>query len=236
MVASRSPRACFGHLWLGIIVAVWLDAIIPFELFLLVPNVLAAPWTSLVRIDLGQVLFGFTLLRLATGVVLAIAAGRVIKARWSARAARMGRVTGRIGCVDAHEMTRPRLEPPLPPDVAEAALGVAVAVSLLLVSLSRWGQVDVGLSRDVSLGLPFRVATARAVPVATRATCDPGDGAHRRPAVPCCGSPLRTWPQRADSPLSVIALSLIFLFWELSVGGWASAQGLQAPRRCRPCL
>ena len=28
------------------------------------------------------------------------------------------------------------------PDLAEAALGVAVAVSLLLVSLSQWGQVD----------------------------------------------------------------------------------------------
>ena len=33
------------------------------------------------------------LLRLATGIVLAIAAGRVIRARWSARAARIGRVT-----------------------------------------------------------------------------------------------------------------------------------------------
>ena len=87
-----APRL-FGHLWLGVIVAVWLDAIIPFELFLLVPNLLAAPWTSLVRIDLGQVLFGFALLRLATGVILAIAAGRIIKARWSARAARIGRVT-----------------------------------------------------------------------------------------------------------------------------------------------
>ena len=93
IVASRSPRACSATCWLGVIVAVWLNAIIPFELFLLVPNLLAAPWTSLVRIDLGQVLFGFALLRLATGVILAIAAGRVIRARWSARAARIGRVT-----------------------------------------------------------------------------------------------------------------------------------------------
>ena len=45
------------------------------------------------------------------------------------------------------------------PDLAEAALGVAVAVSLLLVSLSQWGLTDVGLSRGVSLGLPFAVAT-----------------------------------------------------------------------------
>ena len=60
---SVAPRL-LGHLWLGVIVAVWLDAIIPFELFFVVPNLLAAPWTSLVRIDLGQVLFAFALLRL----------------------------------------------------------------------------------------------------------------------------------------------------------------------------
>ena len=84
---SVAPRL-LGHLWLGVIVAVWLDVIIPFELFLLVPNLLAAPWTSLVRIDLGQVLFAFVLLRLMTGIVLAIAAGRAIRTRWSAHAVR----------------------------------------------------------------------------------------------------------------------------------------------------
>ncbi len=82
---SVAPRL-LGHFWLGVIVAVWLDAIIPFELFLVVPNLLAAPWTSLVRIDLGQVLFGFALLRLMTGILLAIAAGRAIRTRWAARA------------------------------------------------------------------------------------------------------------------------------------------------------
>ena len=73
--------------------AVWLNAIIPFELLVLVPNLLAAPWSILVRIDLGQVLFAFAVLRMATGVVLAIAGGRVIRARWTARTGPVGRVT-----------------------------------------------------------------------------------------------------------------------------------------------
>src|SRR4051812_14536654 len=45
------------------------------------------------------------------------------------------------------------------PDVAELALGVAVALGLLLVSLSQWGFTDLGLSRGVALGLSFAVAT-----------------------------------------------------------------------------
>jgi hypothetical protein len=89
---SVAPRL-FGHLWLGVIFAVWLDAIIPVELFVLVPNLLAAPWTTLVRIDLCQVLFAFGLLRLLTGLVLAIAAGRVIRTRWSARAGHVSHVS-----------------------------------------------------------------------------------------------------------------------------------------------
>ena len=152
-----APRL-FGHLWLGVIVAVWLDAIIPFELFLLVPNLLAAPWTSLVRMDLGQVLFGFALLRLATGA----------RSRDHCRPGHQGSLVssrgahqprhGRIGCVDAHEgLVRDWSH--RHPDLAEAALGVAVAVGLLLVSLWQWGLTDVGLSRGVSLGLPFAVAT-----------------------------------------------------------------------------
>jgi signal transduction histidine kinase len=44
------------------------------------------------------------------------------------------------------------------PDLAELALGVTVAASLLVVSLSQWGLTDVGLSRGVTLGLPFAVA------------------------------------------------------------------------------
>jgi hypothetical protein len=86
-----APRL-LGNRWLGAVVAIWLNAIIPFELMVLVPNLLAAPWSTLVRIDLGQVLFAFALLRFATGIVLAIAAGRVIRARWSARTGRAGRV------------------------------------------------------------------------------------------------------------------------------------------------
>src|SRR4051794_22884505 len=45
------------------------------------------------------------------------------------------------------------------PDLAELALGVAVATSLMLVSLWQWGPTDVGLSRGVTLGLPFAVVT-----------------------------------------------------------------------------
>src|SRR3954468_10826895 len=44
-------------------------------------------------------------------------------------------------------------------DLAELALGVAVALGLLLVSLSQWGMTDLGLSRGVALGLSFAVAT-----------------------------------------------------------------------------
>jgi signal transduction histidine kinase len=45
------------------------------------------------------------------------------------------------------------------PDLAELWLGVAVAVGLLLVSLWQWGPTDIGLSRGVSLGLAFAIAT-----------------------------------------------------------------------------
>lgn len=45
------------------------------------------------------------------------------------------------------------------PALAELALGVAVAAGLLLVSLSQWGATDIGLSRGVSLGLTFAIAT-----------------------------------------------------------------------------
>ena len=107
-----TPRL-FGHLWLGVIVAVRLDAIIPFELFLLVPNVLAAPWTSLGRIDLGQVLFGFALLRLATGVD-----PRSPQVGSSGPAGQLARRASAASRPDrlrrCAERTRPRLEPPSP--------------------------------------------------------------------------------------------------------------------------
>src|SRR4029078_7956428 len=45
------------------------------------------------------------------------------------------------------------------PDLAELALGVAVAAGLLLVSLWQWGPTALGLSRGVSLGLAFAIAT-----------------------------------------------------------------------------
>ena len=45
------------------------------------------------------------------------------------------------------------------PDLAELALGVAVAAGLMLVSLWQWGLTDVGWSRGLTLGLPFAVAT-----------------------------------------------------------------------------
>jgi CubicO group peptidase (beta-lactamase class C family) len=89
---SVAPRP-FGRLWLGAILVIWLDAIIPFELFVLVPSVLAAPWSTLVRIDFGQVLLAFALLRLATGLVLVVGAGRVVRARWSARTGHLSRAS-----------------------------------------------------------------------------------------------------------------------------------------------
>jgi signal transduction histidine kinase len=45
------------------------------------------------------------------------------------------------------------------PDLADLALGVTVAAGLLLVSLWQWGPSDLGLSRGVSLGLAFAIAT-----------------------------------------------------------------------------
>src|SRR4051812_25801384 len=58
-----------GNRWLGIAITVWFGAVVPVEIFLEVPGLLGAPWTTLVQIDLGLVAFGFAGLRLATGAV-----------------------------------------------------------------------------------------------------------------------------------------------------------------------
>ena len=72
-------------------------------------------------------------------------------------------------------------------------------------------------------------------PVATRAACDPGDGAHRRPAVPGCRSPFRPWPQRAGfAPIRDCFAPDLLLG---AVGRTlAHLQGLQALGCRRPCL
>jgi hypothetical protein len=56
--------------WLGIFVMVWLNGIIPAEILLRLPEVLAAPWAVLVRLDIGLVAFAFAILRLLFGLVL----------------------------------------------------------------------------------------------------------------------------------------------------------------------
>jgi hypothetical protein len=66
------PRI-LGSRWLGIFVAVWLSAIIPVEILLRLPDVLAAPWTVLIRLDIGLVAATFAILRLASGALLLIA-------------------------------------------------------------------------------------------------------------------------------------------------------------------
>ena len=43
------------------------------------------------------------------------------------------------------------------PDLAEVALGVAVALGLLAVSISQWGVTHDGVSRGISLGLTLAV-------------------------------------------------------------------------------
>jgi CubicO group peptidase (beta-lactamase class C family) len=69
------PRV-FGSRWLGIAMTIWLGAIVPVEILLRLPELLGAPWTVLVQIDLGQVALAFAALRLATGLVwLSIFAG-----------------------------------------------------------------------------------------------------------------------------------------------------------------
>ena len=45
------------------------------------------------------------------------------------------------------------------PDAVDLALGLTAALFILLVSLTQWGATDTGLSRGVSLGLPFGAIT-----------------------------------------------------------------------------
>jgi signal transduction histidine kinase len=45
------------------------------------------------------------------------------------------------------------------PDAAELALGLVVAVAVLVVSLSQWGLTDTGLARGFALGVPLAVLT-----------------------------------------------------------------------------
>lgn len=58
-----------GNRWLGIAATVWFSGIVPVEIFLRMPDLLGAPWTTLVQIDLGLVALAFAALRLATGLV-----------------------------------------------------------------------------------------------------------------------------------------------------------------------
>jgi hypothetical protein len=70
--ARRGPVGApklFGNRWLGIAFTLWLSAIVPVEIFLAIPGLLAAPWTTLVQIDLGLVAFAFAALRLAIGLI-----------------------------------------------------------------------------------------------------------------------------------------------------------------------
>lgn len=62
-----------GRRSLGILVALYLDLVLPIQILYWVPVFLGAPWTVLLRIDIGQVAFAFATLRLLTGVVIAIA-------------------------------------------------------------------------------------------------------------------------------------------------------------------
>ena len=91
--ADVTPRP-LGSRWLGVVAAIWLNAIVPVELLVAGPGLLGAPWSTLVRIDLGLVLFAFAILRLATGLVLVTALVRAARSRRRAPGDRAAVVAG----------------------------------------------------------------------------------------------------------------------------------------------
>src|SRR3954470_20355899 len=66
---------------------------------------------------------------------------------WLARLRRMRLATAVARWAEAH------------PEVAELAVGVTVAIFILLVSLTQWGATDTGVTRAVSLGVPLSALT-----------------------------------------------------------------------------
>ena len=83
---SLMPRA-LGNRWLGIALVIWLDAIVPIEILWRFPDLLAAPWSVLAGIDLGQVVLAFALLRLSMGCLLVIALVRALQPAIASRRA-----------------------------------------------------------------------------------------------------------------------------------------------------
>jgi CubicO group peptidase (beta-lactamase class C family) len=71
---SVAPRL-FGRAALGLAFAVWLNAVVPIAILVNGPRLLGAPWTVLVRIDVGLVLFLFAVTRLATGLAILVGSG-----------------------------------------------------------------------------------------------------------------------------------------------------------------
>ena len=69
---TRRPLRAFGRASVGVALALFLYIVVPFEILFSVPRLLAAPWTTLVRIDIGLVLLAFAVLRLATGLLIIV--------------------------------------------------------------------------------------------------------------------------------------------------------------------
>jgi CubicO group peptidase (beta-lactamase class C family) len=68
---------------LAIAVAIWLNLVVPVAILTRLPDLLAAPWWILVRLDIGLVAFVFAILRLATGAALVVG----VTYRWRQRVA-----------------------------------------------------------------------------------------------------------------------------------------------------
>jgi CubicO group peptidase (beta-lactamase class C family) len=81
---SVGAPTVFGNRWLGVATTVWLSVIVPVEIFFNGPNILGAPWTTLVQIDLGLVAFAFASLRAATGLVWLAILLASLQRRWQA--------------------------------------------------------------------------------------------------------------------------------------------------------
>ena len=86
------PRL-LGNRWLGVAITIWLGGIVPIEIFLGLPGLLGAPWTTLVQIDLGLVAVAFAALRLANGAVCLAIFVAWLSGRGFARRPRIGKVS-----------------------------------------------------------------------------------------------------------------------------------------------
>jgi CubicO group peptidase (beta-lactamase class C family) len=82
---ALAPPRPWGRRSVGIAWTVWLGLVLPVEILIAMPRLLGAPWTTLIRIDVGLVAFLVVSLRLAIGAVYLAAA---VRGSWSPDRAR----------------------------------------------------------------------------------------------------------------------------------------------------